>query len=84
LAALVATLAAGCATAASGDRISSVPVASVDEVNSLQQRFVSIVNAVSPEVVQIRTPVALGSGVVFDARGDVSPTRTSSTTRRAF
>jgi len=37
----------------------------------LQQRFVSIVKAVSPEVVQIRTPVALGSGIVFDARGDV-------------
>jgi putative serine protease PepD len=70
--ALVAALAAGCGSAASaGDRISSVPVASADEASSLQQRFVSIVKAVSPEVVQIRTPVALGSGVVFDARGDV-------------
>jgi putative serine protease PepD len=48
-----------------------VPVASADEASSLQQRFVSIVRAVSPEVVQIRTPEALGSGVVFDARGDV-------------
>ena len=37
----------------------------------MQQRFVSIVKAVSPGVVQIRTPLALGSGVVFDARGDV-------------
>ena len=54
-----------------GDAISSVPVASPDEVSSLQQRFVSIVKAVSPKVVQIRTPIALGSGVVFDARGDV-------------
>ena len=37
----------------------------------MQHRFVSIVSAVSPAVVQIRTSVALGSGVVFDARGDV-------------
>jgi S1-C subfamily serine protease len=70
--ALLAALAAGCGTAASaGDRISSVPVASADAASSLQQRFVSTVRTVSPEVVQIRTPVALGSGVVFDARGDV-------------
>jgi putative serine protease PepD len=69
---LLATLAAGCGTATSaGDRNSSVPIASVDEASSLQQRFVSIVKAVSPAVVQIRTPVALGSGVVFDTRGDV-------------
>jgi Trypsin-like peptidase domain len=72
LIALMAVLAAGCASAASaGDPISSVPVASADEASSLQQRFVSIVRTVSPEVVQVRTPLALGSGVVFDARGDV-------------
>jgi putative serine protease PepD len=72
LVALLAALAAGCGSAAStGDRISSVSVTSADEASSLQQRFVSIVKTVSPEVVQIRTAVALGSGVVFDARGDV-------------
>jgi S1-C subfamily serine protease len=72
LVALFAALAAGCGSAASaGDRISSVPVASADEASSLHQRLVSIVKAVSPEVVQIRTPVALGWGVVLDARGDV-------------
>ena len=72
LVALLAALAAGCGSAASaGDRITSAPVGSADEASSLQQRFVSIVKAVSPEVVQIRTPLALGSGVVFDARGDV-------------
>ena len=72
LVALLATLAAGCGSAAStGDRISSVQVASVDGSATLQQRFVSIVKAVSPSVVQIRTAVALGSGVVFDTRGDV-------------
>jgi putative serine protease PepD len=72
LVALLAILAAGCASAATaGDPISSAPVASADEASSLQQRFVRIVRTVSPEVVQIRTPVALGSGVVFDDRGDV-------------
>jgi S1-C subfamily serine protease len=72
LVALLAALAAGCGSAASaGDRISVVPTASVGDATSLQQRFVSIARAVSPAVVQIRTSDALGSGVVFDARGDV-------------
>jgi putative serine protease PepD len=71
-AAVMAALTAGCGSAASaGDRMSSVPVASADDANALQQRFVSIVRTVSPSVVQIRTSIALGSGVVFDARGDV-------------
>jgi predicted small secreted protein len=52
LVALLAALAAGCGTAASaGGGISTAPVAAADEASSLQQRFVSIVNAVSPEVV---------------------------------
>ena len=72
LVALLASLAVGCASAASaGDRTSAVPVAPADQANSLQQRFVSSVRAVSLAVVQVRTSVALGSGVVFDARGDV-------------
>jgi putative serine protease PepD len=70
--ALLATLAAGCGSAASpGQRITSPPIASGEEANSLQQRYVSIVKAISPEVVQIRTAAALGSGVVFDTHGDV-------------
>ena len=38
---------------------------------SLEQEFVALVKRVSPSVVQIRTAQALGSGVVFDGRGDV-------------
>jgi putative serine protease PepD len=38
---------------------------------SLQQQFVALVKRVSPSVVQIRTTQALGSGVVFDGRGDI-------------
>ena len=69
---LLAGLAAGCASATpAGGRISAGPAGSADQASSLEQRFVSIVRAVSPAVVQVRTPVALGSGIVFDARGDV-------------
>jgi putative serine protease PepD len=71
LVAVLAASVAGCGSAAdAGDR-TSVPVTPAGEATSLQQRFVSVINAVSPAVVQIRTPLALGSGVVFDARGDV-------------
>jgi putative serine protease PepD len=38
---------------------------------TLQSRFVKVVKTVSPAVVQIRTPTALGSGIAFDARGDI-------------
>jgi S1-C subfamily serine protease len=38
---------------------------------ALEQRFVQVVRQVSPEVVQIQTSSGLGSGVVFDDRGDI-------------
>jgi putative serine protease PepD len=41
------------------------------KIASLQQQFVSVIKRVSPSVVQIRTERALGSGVVFDDRGDI-------------
>jgi putative serine protease PepD len=37
----------------------------------LQAKFTRIVRTVSPQVVEIRTSTALGSGIVYDARGDV-------------
>jgi putative serine protease PepD len=37
----------------------------------LQNAFVSVFRKVSPSVVQIQTPQGLGSGVVFDAKGDI-------------
>jgi S1-C subfamily serine protease len=37
----------------------------------LQQDFRSVVKTVSPEVVQINTNSGLGSGVVFDGKGDI-------------
>ena len=47
------------------------PLASADGAASLQQQLVSVVRSVSPSVVQIQTAQDLGSGVVFDTRGDV-------------
>jgi S1-C subfamily serine protease len=38
---------------------------------SLQQTFVAVVDRVSPAVVQISTAAGLGSGVVYDAKGDI-------------
>jgi S1-C subfamily serine protease len=44
---------------------------SAPSAQTLQSKYVSVVHAVSPSVVLIQTPQALGSGIVFDARGDV-------------
>jgi putative serine protease PepD len=38
---------------------------------SIQRQFEDIVKAVSPSVVQVETAHGLGSGVVFDGRGDI-------------
>ena len=37
----------------------------------VQQQFVRVVQAVSPAVVEVRTTDGLGSGIVFDRRGDI-------------
>jgi S1-C subfamily serine protease len=47
------------------------PSGGAGAVAALQQDFVNVIQRVSPEVVQISTPSGLGSGVVFDNRGDV-------------
>src|SRR5439155_18131211 len=38
---------------------------------ALQRSFVSVVQAVSPSVVQIEDQIGLGSGIVFDSTGDI-------------
>lgn len=40
-------------------------------IENLQESFVSVVDRVSAQVVQISTPQGLGSGVVLDRKGDV-------------
>jgi putative serine protease PepD len=67
----VALVLAGCtATTAS----SSAPTPQADVKPSalaLQQQFVKVVKQVGPSVVLIQTDQGLGSGIVFDAGGDV-------------
>jgi S1-C subfamily serine protease len=68
----LAAVAVGCGgNHHAGGDTAAVPVVPASAMNSLQQQFVGVVKAVSPSVVQIRTPLDLGSGVVFDDRGDV-------------
>lgn len=45
--------------------------AAASPASSLQAQFVAVVKKVRPAVVQIETPSGLGSGVVFDGRGDI-------------
>jgi putative serine protease PepD len=61
---------AGCGAASSGD----VPAAGLREsagATALQQQFVDVIDHVSPQVVRIQTDRGLGSGIVYDDRGDV-------------
>src|SRR3954462_1160142 len=45
--------------------------ASVDPAVAVQTQFVKVVHDTSPAVVQISTNVGLGSGVVYDNKGDI-------------
>jgi putative serine protease PepD len=68
----VAAVVTACGGSGPGDDVTRVaPIAAADGATALQQGIVSVVKSVSPSVVQIETAQDLGSGVVFDARGDV-------------
>ena len=54
--------------AATSVRSSSAPVSAAA---ALQDAFVGVFRQVSPSVVQIQTSTGLGSGIVFDGRGDI-------------
>ena len=75
VAALVALLVlAGCSATTAGATSSSTatPAAQVaPSALALQQQFVQVVKQVGPSVVLIQTSQGLGSGIVFDAGGDV-------------
>jgi len=82
-----AVVIAGCGTRSIGAGSGSPPVdAAVSTTGSarvapattvpggafaLQQAFVDVVAKVRPQVVEISTNVGLGSGVIFDSRGDI-------------
>jgi S1-C subfamily serine protease len=63
-------LIAGCSgSAASPTAATATPVATAAQ--SLQQKFVQVVKTVGPSVVLIDTGAALGSGIVYDSKGDI-------------
>jgi putative serine protease PepD len=73
---MVALLLAGCTAAAiatgSGSGTAAAPALEVSpSALALQQQFVRVVRQVGPSVVLIQTSEGLGSGIVFDANGNV-------------
>jgi putative serine protease PepD len=69
LAATVPLLAAlaGCG----GDSPAPTAEPEPDAAAAIQQQFLDVVRQVSPQVVQIQTRRGLGSGVVYDGKGDI-------------
>jgi putative serine protease PepD len=63
----LAVVAAGEAASQHGGSTSAVPAGA----GALQSQFVSVVRKVAPSVVQIETQSGLGSGVIFDSKGDI-------------
>jgi S1-C subfamily serine protease len=63
--------AGGAAGAASASAAVSGGSASTSIGQELEQEFTAVVGRVSPSVVVIQTTSGLGSGVVFDAQGDI-------------
>jgi putative serine protease PepD len=62
----------GCTAATAGGQAASAPAVDVKpSALALQQQFVQVVKQVGPSVVLIQTDQGLGSGIVFDAKGDV-------------
>src|SRR4051794_5264777 len=66
-----ATRAGASSDVSSTDPPDTVEAAPLDTVKSLQQHFVDVVAVVRPSVVQISTSSGLGSGIVFDDKGDI-------------
>jgi putative serine protease PepD len=66
---------AGCSAGAGAPSASPTPAASPAAspaiASALQRDFISVVSRISPSVVVIQTATGLGSGVVFDAKGDI-------------
>jgi putative serine protease PepD len=60
------------AACAGGQNVSAIPAVKLSKpVADFQDQLVRVVDAVSPAVVQIQTPEGLGSGVVYDGKGDI-------------
>jgi putative serine protease PepD len=62
---------AGCAAGATAGQSTSSPPPVPANAPALEQAYISVVAKVLPSVVQITTDRSLGSGVVFDTKGDI-------------
>ncbi|MGZ4387826.1 MAG: S1C family serine protease [Gaiellaceae bacterium] len=69
----LAVVAAGGAASQHGGSTSAARVTSAVPAGAgaLQSQFISVVKQVAPSVVQIETQSGLGSGVIFDSKGDI-------------
>jgi putative serine protease PepD len=65
-----AALVAGCGSTGK-QAAPTMTVQAATTAESLQTTFERVVRTVSPQVVQISTPVGLGSGIVFNDKGDI-------------
>ena len=69
---LVAAVAlAGCGSTKQVTQTVTEPGAQSSAADALQAAFERVVRTTSPQVVQIQQPQGLGSGIVFDDKGDV-------------
>jgi putative serine protease PepD len=66
----LAALVAGCGSTAK-QATPMMTVQATSSAESLQTTFERVVRTVSPQVVQISTSVGLGSGIVFNDKGDI-------------
>ena len=62
---------AGATSSSAGTTPAAAATLPGPQAQSLQNRFVATVKSVSPSVVEVQTSAGLGSGVVFDSKGDI-------------
>jgi S1-C subfamily serine protease len=68
---IVAALVGFTTTHATTSAARSTSLAAASGATDLQNTFVNVYRRVSPSVVQIQTSSGLGSGIVFDSKGDI-------------
>jgi putative serine protease PepD len=66
-----AILLAACGGGSGTSASSTSATVATSGADSLQQQYVDTIGAIGPSVVQVQTPVGLGSGIVLDSKGNV-------------
>ncbi len=61
----------GLTSGSTGTAGASTAAGTAAEATALQSQFVNVIHRVNPSVVLIETSSGLGSGIVFDSRGDI-------------